>query len=151
MATVAAASQASKACSETAMEDGVIDVANGGDYLSAALRANDGVVPLFSQWHPFDCRCVFVLSGGSPAQHSQTGTDIARGAHQRHALQTFRPQRQHPARRPREGALRVRAGGGGVERAPSGGDAPSVDRAVLVREREPEGVLAGLGALAAHD
>ncbi|KAL1951390.1 hypothetical protein VTO73DRAFT_539 [Trametes versicolor] len=55
MATIAAASQASKASSETAIEDGVIDVVNGGDYLSAALRANDGVVPQFSQWHPFDC------------------------------------------------------------------------------------------------
>lgn len=70
MATVAAASQASKAGSETAIEDGVIDVVNGGDYLFAALRANDGVVPLFSQWHPFDCRCVSVPFGGSPAERT---------------------------------------------------------------------------------
>ncbi|OJT11957.1 Lipase [Trametes pubescens] len=70
MATVTAASQASKADSETAIEEGVIDVAHGGDYLAEALRANDGVVPLFSQWHPFDCRCVFVPFSGSPAQRS---------------------------------------------------------------------------------
>ncbi|KAI0375137.1 alpha/beta-hydrolase [Pilatotrama ljubarskyi] len=56
MATVASASCASKLESDSNLEDGVIDVANGGDYLSAALRANDGVVPLFSQWHPFECR-----------------------------------------------------------------------------------------------
>ncbi|KAI0361462.1 alpha/beta-hydrolase [Trametes cingulata] len=56
MSTVASASHASKLGSESNLEDGVIDVANGGDYLSAALRANDGVVPLFSQWHPFECR-----------------------------------------------------------------------------------------------
>ncbi|KAI0639551.1 alpha/beta-hydrolase [Trametes polyzona] len=56
MDTVAAAKRASKLGSEATIEDGVIDVANGGDYLSTALRANDGVVPLFSQWHPYECR-----------------------------------------------------------------------------------------------
>ncbi|PIL31817.1 hypothetical protein GSI_06521 [Ganoderma sinense ZZ0214-1] len=43
------------------LEDGLIDVDDGGAYLLNALRANDGVVPLFSQWHPYDCkntRCV---------------------------------------------------------------------------------------------
>lgn len=63
MATVAAASRASmKPTSDATIEDGVIDVANGGDYLSMALRANDGVVPLFSQWHPLDCRYVTSVS-----------------------------------------------------------------------------------------
>ncbi|KAI9065880.1 alpha/beta-hydrolase [Trametes sanguinea] len=56
MATVAAAARASKVRSEAVIEDGVIDVARGGDYLSLSLRANDSVVPLFSQWHPFECR-----------------------------------------------------------------------------------------------
>ncbi|KAJ8487302.1 hypothetical protein ONZ51_g4268 [Trametes cubensis] len=56
METVAAARRASKMGADANVEDGVIDVATGGDYLSAALRANDGVVPLFSQWHPFECR-----------------------------------------------------------------------------------------------
>ncbi|KAI8990569.1 alpha/beta-hydrolase [Trametes punicea] len=55
METVIAAQRASKLGREPIIEDGVIDVARGGDYLSAALRASDGVVPLFSQWHPFEC------------------------------------------------------------------------------------------------
>ncbi|KAI0651991.1 alpha/beta-hydrolase [Trametes meyenii] len=55
MKTVAAAKHASKLGNTAAVEDGVIDVATGGDYLSASLRANDGVVPLFSQWHPCEC------------------------------------------------------------------------------------------------
>ncbi|KAI0669760.1 alpha/beta-hydrolase [Trametes maxima] len=57
METVAAARRASKLGNTDTIEDGVIDVATGGDYLSASLRANDGVVPLFSQWHPCECRC----------------------------------------------------------------------------------------------
>ena len=39
------------------LEDGLVDIDDGGGkYVSAALRANDGVVPLFSQWHPYDCK-----------------------------------------------------------------------------------------------
>ncbi|KAH9858051.1 alpha/beta-hydrolase [Lenzites betulinus] len=37
---------------EATVEDAVMH----GDRLSAALRENDGVVPLFSQWHPRECR-----------------------------------------------------------------------------------------------
>ncbi|KAI0778326.1 alpha/beta-hydrolase [Trametes elegans] len=54
--TVASASCASRHGSTAAIEDGVLDVARSGDYLSFALRENDGVVPLFSQWHPFECK-----------------------------------------------------------------------------------------------
>ncbi|TBU63809.1 alpha/beta-hydrolase [Dichomitus squalens] len=39
------------------LEDGLVDIdQGGGNDVSAALRANDGVVPLFSQWHPYDCK-----------------------------------------------------------------------------------------------
>ena len=41
---------------ETGLEDGLVDVDDGATDLSNALRANDGVVPLFSQWHPYDCK-----------------------------------------------------------------------------------------------
>ncbi|KAH9944264.1 uncharacterized protein BXZ73DRAFT_96757 [Epithele typhae] len=37
------------------IEDGIVNVDEGAGYVSNALRANDGVVPLFSQWHPCDC------------------------------------------------------------------------------------------------
>ncbi|KAM5530506.1 hypothetical protein V8D89_015822 [Ganoderma adspersum] len=41
---------------EARLEEGLVNMDDGGGYLSNALRANDGVVPLFSQWHPYDCK-----------------------------------------------------------------------------------------------
>ncbi|KAI1788803.1 alpha/beta-hydrolase [Ganoderma leucocontextum] len=41
---------------EARLEDGLVNMDEGGAYLSDALRANDGIVPLFSQWHPYDCK-----------------------------------------------------------------------------------------------
>ena len=40
---------------ERYMEEGIIDADETGSAQAWALRANDGVVPLFSQWHPFEC------------------------------------------------------------------------------------------------
>lgn len=40
---------------EAKFKDGLIDMGERGAYFSNALRASDGVVPLFSQWHPYDC------------------------------------------------------------------------------------------------
>ncbi|RPD55873.1 alpha/beta-hydrolase [Lentinus tigrinus ALCF2SS1-6] len=55
--TLASAHLASIMRSEkTELQDGIIDVDRSGTYLSTALRANDGIVPLFSQWHPFECK-----------------------------------------------------------------------------------------------
>ncbi|CDO75496.1 hypothetical protein BN946_scf184935.g32 [Trametes cinnabarina] len=55
MATVSTSIQASTVGNEATMEDGVTDGSQGGDYLSLLFRANDGIVPLFSQWHPLEC------------------------------------------------------------------------------------------------
>lgn len=54
--TLASAYSASMRSEAAQSEDGIIDVDRSGSYLSTALRANDGVVPLFSQWHPFECK-----------------------------------------------------------------------------------------------
>ncbi|KAI0824993.1 alpha/beta-hydrolase [Trametes gibbosa] len=56
LSTVAAVRQGSKVGSDATVEDATINIASGGDCLSTALRASDGVVPLFSQFHPLECR-----------------------------------------------------------------------------------------------
>ncbi|TFK94409.1 alpha/beta-hydrolase [Polyporus arcularius HHB13444] len=56
VSTLASAYSASIHSEKIQTQDGTIDVDRAGSYLSTALRANDGVVPLFSQWHPFECK-----------------------------------------------------------------------------------------------
>ena len=56
METISSAKHAYCYSDESQLEDGIIDVDECGSYLSTALRANDGVVPMFSQWHPFECK-----------------------------------------------------------------------------------------------
>ncbi|KAI0698385.1 alpha/beta-hydrolase [Cerioporus squamosus] len=56
ISTLASAYHASMLSEKTHIQDGIINVDRSGSYLSTALRANDGVVPLFSQWHPFECK-----------------------------------------------------------------------------------------------
>ena len=56
--TLASAHLASVRSDKGETQDGVIDIDKHGNYLSTALRANDGIVPLFSQWHPFECKYV---------------------------------------------------------------------------------------------
>ena len=41
---------------EERLEEGIASLNAADGELLSALRANDGIVPLFSQWHPFDCK-----------------------------------------------------------------------------------------------
>ena len=59
LGTIPSTKHESRHDEEARLEEGLTSVEDGDGgayYLSNALRANDGVVPLFSQWHPYDCK-----------------------------------------------------------------------------------------------